>query len=299
MAAAAAEPLISVHWLKDRLDDDNIRILDASWHMPNQNRDPRAEYQKERIPGAQLFDVDAVADTESDLPHMLPSEAAFAAAADALGITNDSHVILYDRAGIFSAPRVWWTFKAFGHESVSVLDGGFPAWAAADLPIDRQPVPEDRLQAAGNAARSPPATCSYRAHLNEDLVRTAQQVKANIDSKQAAVADARPPGRFDGSSPEPRPGIPSGHIPGSVNVPFPLLLSTDGRYRPPEELQKVFEDAGVDLSKPVITSCGTGVTASVLALALQTLPQPPPAVSVYDGSWTEWGARSDLPKATS
>lgn len=263
--------------------------------MPNAKRNPAEEFSQERIPGARFFDLDVVADTSSDYPHMLPSATAFAAASDALGITNEHHVVLYDMSGLFSAPRVWWMYRAFGHERVSVLNGGFPAWSAEGHPVSLCSPAE--LSAAKEAAQHPPESPSYSAHLQEEWVRNAEQMKSNISSQDAVVVDARSPGRFEGTAPEPRAGIPSGHIPGSRNVPFAEVLTRDGRYLEPEELQQVFDKAGVDTKRPIITTCGTGVTASVLALAAEQLSQPPPSVSVYDGSWTEWGADSSLPRA--
>lgn len=290
--------LVTTDWLKSRLEDPDTRILDASWHMPNAKRNPEEDFSRERIPGARFFDLDAIADTSSKYPHMLPSATAFVAAADSLSITNSTHVVIYDTSGLFSSPRVWWIFQSFGHKRVSVLDGGFPAWSAEGLPVIRStPADVDEISAPGKAAQHPPASPSYGAHLLEEWVRNTEQMKANISSQDAVVVDARCPGRFQGTAPEPREGIPSGHIPGSRSVPFAEVLTTDGRFLKPEEIQKVFDDAGVDTKQPIITTCGTGVTASVLALATQQLSEPPPLVSVYDGSWTEWGADSSLPRA--
>lgn len=242
---AAMPSLVDVDWLLARLDDPTVRVLDASWHMPFANRDPVAEFQSERIPGARFFDLDAICDKGTDLPHMLPSEEAFSAAMDALDITADSMVVVYDRAGIFSAPRVWWTFLAFGHAKVAVLDGGFPAWAARALPTDTAPVPAADLEAPARAALAPPAERRFRAVLQSNLVRSVDNVLTNIEGGKELLVDARPAGRFEGTAPEPRPGIPSGHIPGAVNVPFPTLLA-DGRYKGTEELAAIVEGAGVD-----------------------------------------------------
>lgn len=290
--------IVTTDWLNCRLDDSSVRIVDASWHMPNAKREPDVDFKRERVTGARFFDLEAIADTSSQYPHMLPSAAAFAATCDALDISNETHVVLYDTTGMFSAPRVWWMFRAFGHPRVSVLNGGFPAWSAEGRPILRgDPTDEDLISAPGKAAQNLPKTTKYCAKLNEELVRSAKQVEANISSQDSVVIDARSPGRFTGELPEPREGIPSGHIPGSRNIPFADVLTVDGRYREPAELQKVFEDAGVDTEKPLVFTCGTGVTACVVALAAEQLKRPP-AVSIYDGSWMEWGADESLPRAT-
>ncbi|CAL8463926.1 g3461 [Coccomyxa elongata] len=289
--------LVTPTWLKDRLKDSSIKVLDGSWYMPSAGRNPREEFKRDRIPGSQFFDVDKISDPDTDLPHMLPTEQAFAAAADVLGIHKDTEVVVYDRSGMFSAPRVWWTFRAFGHERVAVLDGGFPAWQAEGLPIDSKPVEDDTVDAAAQAAARPPASISYPAKLQEGLVRSMAQVRRNIESGQETVIDARGAGRFAGVEAEPRAGVRSGHIPNSLNVPFTQVLA-GGKFKSRDELAQVFADAGVDISAPIVASCGTGVTASVLALALHHL-SPTSQVAVYDGSWTEWGGTDDTPVATS
>lgn len=283
--------------MKDRLMDSSIRILDGSWYMPAAGRNPRQEFKKYRIPGSRFFDVDKISERDTDLPHMLPTEEAFAAAADILGIQKDTQVVVYDRSGVFSAPRVWWTFRAFGHERVTVLDGGYPAWQAEGLPIESDPVDDDTVDAAAQAAASSPASTSYPAKLQEGLVRSMAQVRRNIESRQETVIDARGAGRFAGIEAEPRAGVRSGHIPNSLNIPFTQVLA-GGKLKDREELAKVFAEAGVDFSAPIVASCGTGVTASVLALALHHL-SPTSQVAVYDGSWTEWGGSKDTPVATS
>lgn len=286
--------LVTPSWLNDRLHSADLKILDGTWYLPNSGKgDPQEQFSQSRIPGSQFFDVDNIADKSVNLPHMLPSEQAFAAAADALGISNDTQVVVYDRSGLFSAARVWWTFKVFGHDSIAVLDGGLPAWLAAGYQTDESPVSEDQLEAAVKAARQPPAKLQYQAHLQREQVRDLQEVLRNVESQREVVVDARGAGRFEATAPEPRPGMRGGHIPHSRNVPFDTLL-TNGRLKSPDEIQGVFSTAGVDLQRPLVTSCGTGVTASVLALALHQL-SPQPKVAVYDGSWSEWGSRQDTP----
>ncbi|EIE18910.1 rhodanese domain-containing protein [Coccomyxa subellipsoidea C-169] len=281
---ATSSSLVTPHWLKDRQGAEK-------------GRNPREEFKLDRIPGSRFFDVDKISDQNTDLPHMLPAEEAFAAAADALGIDRDTQVVIYDRSGIFSAPRVWWTFRAFGHDRVAVLDGGYPAWKAGGHPLDSDPVDDGAVDGAAQAAANPPASTKYPAKLQEGLVRSLQQVRSNIDSREETVIDARGAGRFAGKEAEPRAGVRSGHIPNSLNVPFTQVLE-GGKFKDNGELAKVFASAGVNIKAPIVASCGTGVTASVLALALHQV-SPASQVSVYDGSWTEWGGSEDTPLATS
>ncbi|KAK9918008.1 hypothetical protein WJX75_000492 [Coccomyxa subellipsoidea] len=294
---ASSPSLVTPDWLKDRLQDPALRVLDGSWYMPAAGRNPREEFKAERIPDSRFFDVDKISDLNSDLPHMLPTEEAFAAAADALGIERDTQVVIYDRSGIFSAPRVWWTFRAFGHKRVAVLDGGYPSWKAGGHPIDSITLDNGEVDAPAQAAANPPASTRYPAELQEGLVRSLEQVKRNIESREEIVIDARGAGRFAGEEAEPRAGVRSGHVPNSLNVPFTQVLE-GCRYKDRDELAKVFANAGVDIKTPIVASCGTGVTASVLALALHHL-SPKTQVSVYDGSWTEWGGSKETPVATS
>ncbi len=272
-----SEAIVSTEWLAARLDDDRVRILDGSWYLPSEGRDPRAEFEAGHIPGARFFAIDDIADRTSNLPHMLPSASAFADAVGELGISNDDRVIVYDGAGLFSAARVWWTFRAFGHDDVAVLDGGWPRWTQQGRPVE-----------TGSVS---PAPRTFRADIRPSLITTLDQVRAH----NGQIADARGAGRFEGTVPEPRPGLRSGHIPGSRNLPFGAVIE-DGRLRPAAAIRAAFEAAGLDPDREVVTTCGSGITASVLALALFTAGNE--RASVYDGSWSEWGARNDTPVET-
>lgn len=282
-AMAHPPSLVGSDWLAAHLHDADVRIVDCTFLLPANPEVSRAAFAAAHIPGAVAFDIEAVCDHTSPLPHMLPRAEEFAAAVGALGIGNAHHVVLYDDFSLANATpagaaRVWWTFRAFGHERVSVLDGGLPGWRAADLPL--------------TGIRTPVAALPFRAALRPALVRTRAEVEANIVSAAAQVVDARSDGRFQGIDPEPRPGLRRGHIPGSLNVPFTTLLDPQRKtYLPAGQSRSVFEAAGVDLTRPVITSCGSGVTACVVALALHVLGHRD--VAVYDGSWAEWGQGAD------
>ena len=273
------DPLVSTDWLAKHLGDGDLRVLDGSWHMPQLKRDARAEFAQAHIPGAAFFDIDAIADHATDLPHMLPDAAAFAAAVGALGVGSGDRVVVYDARGVISAARVWWTFRAFGHDAVSVLDGGLRKWRAEGRPVE-SPTPV-------------PATRAFRATLHPELVRDLEAMRANLASRAAQVLDARSAGRFAGTEPEPRAGLRGGHIPGSLNLPYDTLYREDGTLKPAGELRGALQAAGLDLARPVVTTCGSGVTASVLALALYLVGRRD--VAVYDGSWSEWGGRPDTP----
>jgi thiosulfate/3-mercaptopyruvate sulfurtransferase len=269
--------IVSTEWLAKHLGEPDLRVLDGTWHMPQLKRDAQAEFVAAHIPGAVFFDIDRIADRATPLPHMLPSADEFAEAVGALGIGSDDRIVVYDVRGVVSAARVWWTFRAFGHERVAVLDGGLRAWIA-----------EGRPTAAGEAS---PTRRQFRARLRPELVRDFDFMRRNVGSRVDQVVDARSRGRFEGTEPEPRAGLRGGHIPGSVNVPYETLYRPDGTLLPLEALRAAFDQGGVDLGKPITTTCGSGITASVLALALHLIGRPD--VAVYDGSWTEWATRSD------
>ncbi len=274
MTEAPAAPLVSTRWLAERLGRDDIAILDASWHLPTANRDPRAEFAARHIPGAAFFDIDRISDPASDLPHMLPDAAAFAAAMGAMGVRDDMEIVVYDSVGLFSAARAWWMLTIFGAQRVFVLDGGLPAWLAEGRPVE-----------SGACAR---AATTFRARLESAAVAGFEDVRQALDAGAAQVADARPAARFTGEAPEPRPGLLSGHMPGARSLPAAALMDS-GRLKPAPALVEAFASAGVDPDRPLITSCGSGVSAAIINLALATLGKPP--ARLYDGSWTEWAMR--------
>ncbi|MCJ8143203.1 3-mercaptopyruvate sulfurtransferase [Ancylobacter sp. A5.8] len=271
---------VSTEWLADHLGAPNLVIVDGSWHMPATGRSGRAEYLERHIPGAVFFDLDAISDTSSPLPHMLPSETLFRAAMEALGIGRTMKIVVYDTAGLFSAPRVWWTLKVFGAVDVQILDGGFPKWLEEGRPLE-----------AGEPKIYP---ASFPAKLDRERVASLADVASAIASGSAQILDARAAERFRGEVPEPRVGLRSGHIPGARNLPVSEVVK-EGRLADADTLRAAIAASGIDPAKPVITSCGSGVTAAILWLALDTLGTPPKAL--YDGSWTEWGG-SDRPIAT-
>ena len=274
--------LVSTDWLAAHLKDPDLRVIDASWYLPDAGRDAKSEYAACHIPGARFFDIDAITDQRSALPHMAPPPEKFISRMRAMGIGDGHQVVVYDGAGLFSAARVWWTFRLMGKLDVAVLDGGLPKWRAEGRDTDDMvPVLRDRHM-----------TVSRQNHLVKDVTQVAHASKLG----EAEIIDARSGPRFRGEAPEPRPGLRSGHIPGSRNVPFATLLNPDGTMKPVPELRAAFQSAGVDLAKPTITTCGSGVTAAILSLALERIGHKNHAL--YDGSWAEWGMYDDLRVAT-
>ena len=283
MTYANPDALVSTEWLAAHLEAPDVRVVDASRPLSAEDRDARAAYEARHIPGAVFFDIDEIADSENSLPHMLPSPEKFASLVSRLGLGDGHRIIAYDSAGLYSAGRAWWMFRVFGHDDIAVLDGGLPKWLREGRPTESgKPMPGER---------------KFTSSMNTLLVRDLDHMKENLESRREQVLDSRPAGRFAGTEPEPRPGLRSGHIPGSLNLPYTDILDPDtGTLRPADALRARVTAAGIDLDKPVITTCGTGVTAAALALALHLLGHSDAAV--YDGSWTEWGGRDDTPVET-
>ncbi len=276
-------PLVSTEWLAARLGAPGIRIVDGSWYLPTDDRDAEREYAAAHIPGAVFFDLNASSDHSTSLPHMLPSAAEFASRMSALGLDDASDIVVYDGSGTnLSAARVWWMFRAFGHGSVAVLDGGLGAWRAEGRPLK-----------SGIVIHTPGR---FTARLDARRVRDLDAVLANIDSRREQVIDARAAARFAGAAPEPRAGMRGGHIPGSLNFPYTDVVSPSGTVLAPDVLRQKFDAIGVDLAQPIVLTCGSGTSACSLALALDLLGAH--QVAVYDGSWTEWGGRADTPIET-
>lgn len=278
----ATSPLVTPAWLHERLDAPDIVVLDGSWYLPAAGRDAASEYRAAHIPGAIRFDIDAMSDEGSPLPHMLPRPEVFASRMRGLGIGDGMHVVVYDGMGLFSAPRVWWMLRTFGVRDVAVLDGGLPAWVAAGYPTEEgEPHPRERRH--------------FTARLDHGAVADAGDIARALSGGSTQVVDARSGPRFRGEEAEPRPGVRPGHMPGARNLHY-AALQQDGRLKDPAQLRAIFAESGVDPDRPVITTCGSGVTAAIISLALETLGHP--ARSLYDGSWSEWGADESRPVAT-
>lgn len=282
MAVEDPKTLVSTKWLAAHLSDPDLRVLDASWYLPNMNRDPRAEYEAEHIPSARFFDIDEISDQASDLPHMVPSVEKFMSRMRAMGVGDGHQIVVYDGAGLFSAARVWWLFKLMGQNDVAVLDGGLPKWKSEGHPTeDMAPIVRDR---------------HMMVRRQNHMVKDVTQVSSASKLGDYEIIDARAPARFQGTAPEPREDLRSGHIPGSKNLFFKSLLNQDGTMKDAVAIKEAFEQAGVNLHKPAITTCGSGVTAAVLSLGLSLIGKTDHAL--YDGSWTEWGQFPTLPITT-
>jgi len=283
MADATETWLVETDWLVQHLDAPDLVILDGSYHLPSEKRDAYREYLSEHIPGALFFDIDEIADTNSDLAHMLPSPEKFSSRMRKMGIGDGMRVVAYDNQGMFSAARIWWMFRTMGARDVAVLNGGLPKWKSEGRPLEDGPPPHRTER-------------HFTARRNADLVRDLGDIQEIVAGNSAQLVDARSPERFAGSTPEPREGLRAGHIPGSSNLHYAALLNPDGTMKRPEQLKAIFDATGLDFAQPVVTTCGSGVTAGILALALAILGHRQTAV--YDGSWSEWGRNENLPIET-
>lgn len=274
------EPLVTTEWLAEQIGASDLIVFDATKYLPNEPKDGHAEFLRAHIPGARYFDIDRIADPDTDLPHMVPSAGRFARLMAELGVRNDSRVVFYDQKGLASAARGWWLMGLFGHDAAAVLDGGLPKWLR-----------ENRATESGSPPAPKPAT--FRPDFRAGRLRGIGDMLRNVDAGAEQVLDARAAGRFTGETPEPRAGMRSGHIPGSISLPYTDLLHPDGTFKPAAALKEQLQAAGINPSRPVVTSCGSGVTACILTLGLRLAGYPEGAV--YDGSWTEWGGRADTP----
>jgi len=277
--------IVETDWLASHLDAPDIIVLDGSWHLPNTGRNGRQEFAEQHIPGAVFFDIEEISDTSSPWPHMLPSPEKFSSRLRKLGIGNGARVVVYDTAGLFSAARIWWMFRIMGHNDVAILNGGLPKWKAENLPLEDGPAKQRR-------------ECHFSARFQASKVKSLEDVLKTVTSdRPTQIVDARAAARFSGSTPEPRPQLKSGHIPGSKNVPFSNLLEPDGTLKSRDEIKQAFLESGIDPNRPVITSCGSGVTAAVLVLGLELIGKNK-SVSLFDGSWAQWGATQGVPIET-
>lgn len=275
--------LVSTQWLAQRLDAPDVRIVDASWHLPDANRDAKADYEESHIVGAVFMDIGELTDGAEDPGNKLPSLEKFASRMRALGIGDGNRIVLYDKSDLHSACRAWWMLRYFGHNEVAILDGGFQKWDAEDQAVDfLPPQPKNR---------------HFTPRINALALRTLDQMREIVGQKREQIVDARSAERFAGATPEPRPNMRAGHIPGSINFPYTKVYNEDGTFKSAEDMATIFKSAGIDLGAPIVATCGSGVTASVLAYALDRLGVK--QVSLYDGSWAEWGGRSDTPVETS
>ncbi len=273
---------VSTTWLASHLSAPDVKVVDSSWYLPNENRNPREEYEERHIPGAVFFDIDLISDAASPLPHMLPSADAFAHHVEKLGLGDGLRIIVYDGGNMMAAARVWWMFRAFGHEDIAILDGGLAKWLSEGHPVDDQPVE--------------PRHRKLTTRFHGVMVRSLAQMKDNLLHHREQVVDARGMGRFSGSAQEPRPGLRSGHIPGSLNLHYASLLRPDCTLKKDDEIRNLVDAAGIDLDRPIITTCGSGISACLIALALDRIGAR--KTTVYDGSWVEWGSAADTPIET-